>query len=117
MNKKTIPYFIVAALFLVLVGTIVYKKAHQPVPQAPAYTTSTEYLNSIDYSCKKSSDCEIKDVHNCCDKYFECVNKKAKVDPEFIVKACAQEGIGSKCGSPDINQCDCVDKKCVGVKK
>lgn len=117
MNKKAIIYIVVAVIFLGLIGAIVYKKLYKSATQTTEYSTSAEYTASIDYSCKKSSDCEIKDVHNCCGEYRQCVNKKAKVDPEFIEKACTKEKIGSICGAPAINQCDCVDKKCVGFQK
>jgi len=122
MNKKTIVYFIVAVVFLGLIGAVIYKKVHNPATSASAkktvtYSTSAEYAASIDYSCKKSSDCAIKDVHNCCGAYLQCVNNNAKVDPEFIEKACAKEGIGSICGAPAISQCNCVNNKCEGVKK
>ena len=120
MNKKTIIYVVIAVLFLGLIGAVVYKKLHnsaESAKQNSAYSTSAEYTASIDYSCKKSADCEIKDVHNCCGEYLQCVNKKAKTDPDFITKACVKEEIGSICGAPAINQCDCVDKKCVGVQK
>ena len=117
MNKKTITYVIIVVVILGLIGAVVYKKFHNPSTKSAAYTTSAEYIASIDYSCKKSTDCVIKDVHNCCGEYRQCVNKNVKVDPDFITKACAKEGIGSICGAPAINQCDCVDKKCVGVQK
>jgi hypothetical protein len=117
MNKKVIAYIIIVIVFLGVISLFTYKKFYNPVSKQVAYTTSAEYTASIDYSCKKSSDCEIKDVHNCCGEYRQCVNKKAKTDPDFITKACAKEGIGSICGAPVINQCDCVDKKCVGVQK
>ena len=120
MNKKTITYVIIIVIFLGLVGAVVYKKIHNSATstkQNGTYSTSAEYSASIDYSCKKSSDCAIKDVHNCCGEYIQCVNKNAKVDPDFITKACAKEGIGSICGAPAISQCNCVNNKCEGVQK
>ena len=117
MNKKTITYVVIVVIFLGLIGAVIYKKVNGSITKKSAYSTSAEYSASIDYSCKKSSDCAIKDVHNCCGEYIQCVNKSAKVDPDFITKACAKEGIGSICGAPAINQCNCVDNKCEGTQK
>ena len=115
MSKKIIAVVVLVIIILGVVGFFAYK--YKMAHQKPVYTTSAEYTASIDYSCKKAADCAIKDVHNCCGEYVQCVNKKAKVDPQFITNACAKEGIGSICGAPAIGSCDCVDQKCVGIKK
>lgn len=114
ITAKTTIYIITSVILLSIIVTIIYKKTHNSA--AIAYTTSTEYAESINYSCKKSSDCEIKDVHNCCGEYSQCVNKKAKVDPAFIEEACRKERIGSICGAAAINQCECVNNRCAGVQ-
>jgi len=74
-----------------------------------------KYYSSIDYSCNTDSDCEIKDIHNCCGYYPGCVNKNAKTDPDFVRKACIIEGVGSICGFPSIDGCECVENKCRGT--
>ncbi len=76
-----------------------------------------EYYLNIDYSCNTDFDCAIKDVHNCCGYYPKCVNKDAKVDPNYVRKACAVEGISSVCGYPSIDSCRCVQNKCEGFLK
>lgn len=74
-----------------------------------------EYYASIDYSCNTDSDCEIKDVHNCCGFYPECTNKNAITDPDKVREFCASEGLSSVCGFPTIYACDCVQNKCKGI--
>lgn len=78
------------------------------------YSTLKEYENSINYQCTKNSDCDIKDVHNCCGGYPKCVNKRAKVDPDFVRNSCKKEGLMSVCGFPTINSCICNNGKCEG---
>lgn len=73
------------------------------------------YLLEIDRSCENDSDCAIKDVHNCCGYYPECVNVKATVDPERVKKSCADQGIASICGFPSISACQCTEHTCSPV--
>ena len=88
-----------------------------PVSKSQPYTTLGEYENSINYSCNVDSDCEIKDVRNCCGVYPVCTNSNAKTDPDFVDKACEKEGISSVCGFDSIDSCKCVNKKCQGYLK
>lgn len=92
-------------------------KVIPPVSNNQPYTTIGEYENSINYSCNIDSDCEIKDVHNCCGAYPVCTNSNAKTDPGFVEKACEKEGISSICGFDSIDSCKCVNKKCQGYLK
>jgi hypothetical protein len=62
---------------------------------------------ALDYSCEQASDCEVKDVGNCCGYYPRCVNR-ASVPPRV---ECG-DGIGGVCGWPDITHCECVDNTC-----
>lgn len=78
------------------------------------YSTLEEYKNSINYSCKKNTDCEIKNVSNCCGGYPECVNKNSIADPDFVKKACIDEKLGGICGFPSIENCRCNNNKCEG---
>ncbi|GEM_PF-2014555 len=74
-----------------------------------------EYYASIDYSCYTDSDCEVKDVHNCCGFYPGCANKNAITDPDKVREICASEGLSSVCGFPTIYACECVQNKCEGI--
>ncbi|MEK6894790.1 MAG: hypothetical protein AABX10_04980 [Nanoarchaeota archaeon] len=76
------------------------------------YETFQEYYSSIDFSCNTDSDCEIKDIHNCCGYYPGCANKNAKTDPDFVRKFCSENGFSSVCGWPSIQSCKCVSNKC-----
>lgn len=116
MSNRATKKTIYPILVFVLIGLGGFLFAQNVYKQNKAmgsnYTTTTEYDASIDYSCKKDSDCLVKDVHNCCGEYLKCVNKNAKVDGVFVEKACAKEGIGSLCGHPEIKGCKCVDGIC-----
>ncbi|MBI3034119.1 hypothetical protein HYY72_03085 [Candidatus Woesearchaeota archaeon] len=76
--------------------------------------TLNRYFSGIDYSCKTSSDCTIKDVRNCCGYYPQCVNKGAKTEPELVNSMCAMEGAVSICGFKSISKCECISNRCEG---
>lgn len=75
------------------------------------------YRNQIDYSCSVDSDCEIKNVGNCCGYVPKCVNSEANVDPKLVNLICQNEGLVSECGYLDIDICECVSGQCVGDSK
>ena len=62
--------------------------------------------------CNADSDCEIKDVHNCCGYYPKCVNKDYAPDISAVERECKEKGISSICGFPDITSCMCVEHAC-----
>jgi len=79
----------------------------------PEPETIDEYYASIDYSCQADSDCEVKDVHNCCGYFPACANINSNTNPDFVRSACEKEGLGSVCGFPAINNgCKCEDNTC-----
>ena len=87
-----------------------------PPPEPTSYNNLAEYYASRDYSCNLDSDCEIKDVHNCCGYYPECVNKNFETNPEYVRKSCdLQTGGGSACGYLTISSCQCIQNKCKRV--
>ena len=71
-----------------------------------------DYLSSIDRSCIADGDCVIKDVHNCCGYYPQCVNKNAQVNPEMVTMICDKNQLGGICGSDTIKECECMKQKC-----
>ena len=71
-----------------------------------------DYYSGIDYSCKNDSDCEIRDVGNCCGYYPACVRKDSKIDKSTIEEVCNTKQIGGVCGFPDITSCICSENKC-----
>lgn len=112
MSKRKI-YYLLAFLLILIIGVLFARKVYeQNKAMGSSYNTISEYNDSIDYSCRRNSDCAAKDVHNCCGKYNRCVNKNAKTDPIFVENACRKEGIGSICKADQIKGCKCVNKKC-----
>lgn len=75
---------------------------------------NTETLDP--YSCKEDADCVIKDVHNCCGYYPRCVSKDYTPDIEAVKQRCAEQGMASVCGYPEITGCECSDGKCVSLE-
>lgn len=70
------------------------------------------YVQGLDRSCESDADCTVKDMHNCCGYYPECVNVNAKTDAEWVEAYCMREQMGSICGFPDITSCHCDHGKC-----
>ena len=68
------------------------------------------------YFCKTDSDCNIKDVHNCCGYYPRCVNTDYVPDVEAVVKECKEKGVVSICGFPDVAGCKCIENKCNSIE-
>jgi hypothetical protein len=62
------------------------------------------------YGCAQHSDCVIKDVRNCCGYYPRCANKDAQFEPPRC------EGVGSVCGFPVIDRCECRMSHCVSLQ-
>lgn len=70
------------------------------------------YYSTIDRSCEKDGDCIVKDVHNCCGYYPQCVSKKAVVDADKVRELCKQEKSMSLCWVDEPSGCACIDRKC-----
>ncbi len=69
----------------------------------------------IDLSCTVASDCEIKNVGNCCGYYPRCVNKDFEPNPEAVKAKCEREGMMGVCGFPEIRSCACEKGQCVSL--
>eukprot|EP01083_Nonionella_stella_P059856 156610_1 len=63
------------------------------------------------YYCAMDSDCEVKNVGNCCGYYPKCVNTNYEPDAASLAASCV--GMSSVCGWPVINTCSCVNNQCV----
>lgn len=83
--------------------------------QRQASQDLNNYYSSIDYSCNTDSECTVKDIHNCCGEYPECVNVDAEVNSEKVTELCEKSDTAAVCGFPTINGCECKDNKCSGV--
>ena len=81
-----------------------------------ATKTLNQYYSEIDYSCSTDTDCEIKNIGNCCGQYLQCVNRNARTDPDLVRKLCEKEGAASICGFKSISSCACINKRCEGRK-
>jgi hypothetical protein len=68
-----------------------------------------------DLSCQAASDCEVKNVGNCCGYQPACVNANARVDPDAVRAGCERSGMASVCGWKDIQSCECVANRCLAV--
>ncbi len=81
--------------------------------QKKAATSSlNHYYASIDYSCKTDSDCEIKDIGNCCGHYLQCINMNSKTDTLLVSSLCEQENAVSICSVQEISSCTCKNRRC-----
>ncbi|MGY0560093.1 hypothetical protein ACW7G2_05170 [Luteimonas sp. A277] len=82
-----------------------------PTPQA------ISGLPDLDYSCQVDSDCEVKNVGNCCGYFPACVNAAAEPDPDAVMAQCAESGMASVCGFREIQACTCVSNRCEAVNR
>lgn len=98
------------------VATTTPSEAAAAAPE-PARRVPKELLlqGGVDYECGTPADCSIKDVGNCCGAYPQCVNKDSPTFPDQVKADCAQQGMSSICGFPDIASCDCIEGRCTGV--
>lgn len=83
---------------------------------AKVYTLQ-DYEASIDYTCERALDCEIKDVHSCCGYYPKCVNKNTIANATLVEDLCGQSSFTGYCGYIDIKSCKCENKKCIGSEE
>lgn len=67
---------------------------------------------TVDYACKTSADCAVKDVGNCCGAMPACVNKNSPTDPQGVKAQCAASGRMGVCGFADVTACQCVSGRC-----
>ncbi len=88
----------------------------EPPPKVVAEEkVSTSKPGEVDFSCKTSSDCKIKDVGSCCGYRPACVNKDSRTFPAEVKAQCGNEGMSGICGFPSISSCTCSNNKCEGV--
>lgn len=79
----------------------------------PALADSlADYHASLNYSCEVDTDCEVKDIRNCCGYYPACLNKNAIPDQTKVKTLCEKEAMVSICGFPQIETCLCVNGNC-----
>ena len=71
--------------------------------------------NGVNYGCKVNSDCQVKNIGNCCGYYPACVNKDSPTFPDKVKAECSKDGRMSICGFPDIAGCECVEGRCTNV--
>ncbi|MBS0213313.1 MAG: hypothetical protein JSR26_09085 [Proteobacteria bacterium] len=91
-----------------------------PVPTSaasPAITATSNVSTTTDFehpdrSCKTDSDCQVKNVGNCCGAFPMCVNKDAAVDPKAVKAQCAAEHRMGMCHVIAVHGCSCVQGQC-----
>ncbi|MGY1521413.1 hypothetical protein [Luteimonas sp. A482] len=86
-----------------------------PTPAPVSSPAAPTVPGTPDASCRVASDCEVKNVGNCCGHFPACVNKDATVDPDAVRAQCERNGMASVCGWQDIQSCDCVQNQCRAV--
>ena len=99
--------------------TPVQEPAQNAQPPAPAPAPADAVIgkpgfdpSDPDRSCKRDSDCAVKDVGNCCGAFPMCVNKDASTDPAAVRAKCAKDGMASICGFQEVSGCQCVKGRC-----
>ena len=65
--------------------------------------------------CESNSDCEIKNVGNCCGYYPLCVNSNYEPNITKVQQECFEQGIASVCGWTEIQGCECIENKCQDI--
>ena len=71
--------------------------------------------NGVYYGCKLPSDCQVKDIGNCCGYYPACVNKDSPTFADQVKAQCASEGQMSVCGYEDVTGCSCIEGRCTNI--
>ncbi len=89
--------------------------AAKPTPAVENSGSKKAVPGVVDYSCKTSSDCKIKDVGSCCGYRPACVNKDSQTYPAQVKAQCSKDGMAGICGFPSISSCTCTNNKCEGV--
>ena len=86
----------------------------KPISTQSVSVPNTAATDRVDYSCKTSADCAVKDVGNCCGQYPACVNKDSRTFPAQVRAQCSKEHRMGVCGFPAIHGCECVAGRCEG---
>jgi len=82
----------------------------------PAEDKANGPLAPLDASCAVDSDCEVKDVGNCCGRMPACVNRAAVPRSAAAVqRECERTGTSSICGFQELAGCRCEAGRCAGV--
>ena len=71
--------------------------------------------NGVNYACRTDTDCEVKDIGNCCGSYPACVNKDSPTFADQVKAQCASEGQMSVCGYEDVTGCSCIEGRCTNI--
>jgi len=88
-----------------------------PFPLIAEWQSLEEYQRSMESPCTADSECEVKDVGNCCGSYPGCVRTDANPDRKWVQQFCATNGIAGICGMPKIESCKCEQERCTPVIK
>ncbi len=73
------------------------------------------YLATLNRQCAADSDCEVKDVGNCCGYYSQCVAKNATPQKEAVRAWCERNEVKGICGFQEIQGCACVAGRCTAA--
>ena len=84
----------------------------KPASAPPVPVAKTDATTTVNYGCKTSADCAVKNVGNCCGQYPACVNKNSRTFPDQVRAQCTKQHSLGVCGFPSISGCECVAGKC-----
>lgn len=112
MHKRLIPLF---TTILLALAACAAPGTDPGAPAASAPGAASSGVPDLDTSCRIDSDCEVKNVGNCCGYFPACVNREARPDPDAVMARCADTGMASVCGFRDIQSCSCVQNRCEAV--
>ena len=95
--------------------TAIVGEIAEPVP-APIEDGGGDPLPPLDASCAVDSDCEVKEVGNCCGRMPACVNRAARPHAAAAIqRECERTGTSSICGFQELSGCRCESGRCLGV--
>jgi len=96
-----------ALVFCVLVFPL-FAAAEQPdTPE-----TMEAYYQELQQGCKEDTDCEIKDIGNCCGNMPGCVLKEKTPDLFVLKSICKREQVMGICGFKPVSTCICENGRC-----
>lgn len=116
---KSLMLLVSVVLLALALGACAAPPADAGAPPAgtdPVAVASGDPLD-LDTGCRVDSDCEVKNVGNCCGYFPACVNKDAQPDPGAVQARCAELGMASVCGFREIQACTCVENRCEAVQR
>ena len=110
---KTRKYFESFVLLALLVLLAACSSSTSDTTQPPPRGAGLQAPVQTDTRCKRSADCAVKNVGNCCGAMPACVNRDSPTDPQAVQAQCQAKGMMGICGFREISACQCDNGQCV----